>query len=107
MEIVRTDIVEQTFFAFGDGWISMTERKESAEEKEHGKEEDLISQEDEEQSGSQDSKGVLEATGNEADQVRRLASNTKPRVPPPPNGGYGTYTDRQICCAFLGHHTDQ
>lgn len=73
---------------------------------ETGREKDLVSQEDEQKGSSRDSKGsneLSEPKNHELEDEKRRESVSRPKVPPPPNGGYGWVCT--ICTAIINGHT--
>ena len=79
----------------------MTDEKEWTLEQEQSRERKSRSQEDESKSASRGSNGVLDAKQHESDAEQPAIATSKPKIPPPPNGGYGTYTNRPRCYACL------
>lgn len=77
----------------------MLESKELTEEKDQEKVRDSISQDTHEPSSSHEGNGVLDAKEHESDYEKKPVTTTQPKVPPPPNGGYGMYINQTMCCS--------
>ena len=78
----------------------MEDTKESPDDSKQRPDKDAISPE-----GTQhlSSGGMLEAKQDESDPEQQPAHATKPKAPPPPNGGYGWVCT--ICSALINGHT--